>query len=107
MWAQGYVTSNCVSIINATTPFSAVFVAHFATDDEELTLPNLTGVLLGFTGVALLISPDAFAGMSFYLGAQLALVMAALSYGVAVSFGRRFRRLGVSPIVTATGQVTA
>ena len=107
VWAQGYVTSGYASIINATTPLFAVLVAHFATDDEALTLPKLTGVLLGFTGVALLVGPDAFAGMSFYLGAQLALLMAALSYGVAVSFGRRFRRLGVSPIATATGQITA
>ena len=107
VWAQGYVTSGYASIINATTPLFAVLVAHFATDDEALTLPKLTGVLLGFTGVALLVGPDAFAGMSFYLGAQLALLTAALSYGVAVSFGRRFRRLSVSPIATATGQVTA
>ncbi len=69
VWAQGYVTSGYASIINATTPFSAELVAHFATDDEALTLPNLTSVLLGFTGVALLVGPDDFAGMSFYLGA--------------------------------------
>ena len=31
VWAQGYVTSGYASIINATTPFSAVLVAHFAT----------------------------------------------------------------------------
>ena len=45
--------------------------------------------------------------MSFYLGAQLALLMAALSYGVTASYVRRFRQLGVSPIATATGQVIA
>ena len=45
--------------------------------------------------------------MSFYLSAQLALLMAALSYGVAASYGHRFRQLGVSLIATATGQVTA
>ena len=107
VWAQGYVTSGYASIINATTPLFAVLVAHFATDDEALTLPKVAGVMLGFAGVALLVGPDAFAGMSFYLGAQLALLMAALSYGVAASYGRRFRQLGVSPIATATGQVTA
>ena len=77
-------------------------MAHFATDDEALTLPKLTGVLLGFTSVVLLLGPDAFDGMSFYLGAQLELLMAVLPYGVTVSFGRRFWRLGVSPISTAT-----
>ena len=43
VWAQGYVTPGYASIINSTTPFSAVLVAHFATDDEALTLPNRTG----------------------------------------------------------------
>ena len=93
VWAQGYVTSGYASIINATTPLFAVLVAHFATDDEALTLPKVAGVMLGFAGVALLVGPDAFVGMSFYLGAQLALLMAALSYGVAASYGRRFRHL--------------
>ena len=69
VWAQGYVTSGYASVINATTPFSVELVAHFATDDEALTLLNLTSVLLGFTGVALLVGPDDFAGMRFYLGA--------------------------------------
>ena len=79
VWAQGYVTSGYALVINATTPFSVELVAHFVTDDQALTLPNLTSVLLGFTGVALLVGPDFFAGKSFFLGAQLALLMAALS----------------------------
>ena len=107
VWAQVYVTSGYASIINATTPLFAVLVAHFATEDEALTLLKVAGIMLGFAGVALLVGPDAFAGMSFYLGAQLALLMATLSYGVAASYGCRFRQLGVSPIATATGQVTA
>ena len=61
VWAQGYVTSGYASIINATTPLFAVLVAHFATDDEALTLPKVAGVMLGFAGVALLGGPDAFA----------------------------------------------
>ena len=101
--AQGYATSGYASIINATTPFFAVLVAHFATDNEALTLPKVAGVMLGFAGVALLVGPDAFARMSFYLGAQLALLMALLSYGAAASYGHRFRQPGVSLIATATG----
>jgi len=43
------------------TPLFVVLVAHFATDDEALTLPRVAGVMLGFAGVALLGGPDAFA----------------------------------------------
>ena len=38
--------------------------------------------------------------------AQLAVLGAALSYAFAGVFGRRFRRLGVNPMLTAAGQVT-
>ncbi|MBE9557604.1 MAG: DMT family transporter [Proteobacteria bacterium] len=49
--------------------------------------------------------PDKAPGAN--LVAQIACLGAALSYGFAVSFGRRFARLGVSPVQTAAGQVTA
>jgi drug/metabolite transporter (DMT)-like permease len=39
--------------------------------------------------------------------AQLACLAAALSYAFAGVFGRRFKRMGVPPLATATGQVTA
>ena len=39
--------------------------------------------------------------------AELAVIGAALSYAFASLFARRFRRLGLSPIDIATGQVTA
>lgn len=38
---------------------------------------------------------------------QIAIIGAALSYAFAGVFGRRFKTMGISPIVTAAGQVTA
>jgi drug/metabolite transporter (DMT)-like permease len=38
--------------------------------------------------------------------AQLAILGAALSYGFAGVFGRRFRTMGIPPLATAAGQVT-
>jgi len=39
--------------------------------------------------------------------AQLACLAGALSYAFAGVYGRRFKTMGISPMVTATGQVTA
>ena len=39
--------------------------------------------------------------------AQLAILGAAISYGFATSFGRRFKTMGISPFQTSVGQVTA
>ena len=48
-----------------------------------------------------------YAPSASILAAQLACMAAALSYAFAGVFGRRFRRLGVAPMATATGQVIA
>jgi len=107
VWAQGHVASGYAAIINATTPLFAVLVAHFATEDEALSANRLVGVLIGFAGVAVLMGVDAIGESEHHLAAEIALLFAALSYGCTAAFGRRFRRLGVPPLATATGQVIA
>ncbi|MCW9035261.1 MAG: DMT family transporter [Rhodospirillales bacterium] len=107
LWGQTYIASGLASILNATTPLFAVIVAHFLTDDEKITKGRFLGVILGFTGITVLIGGDVFndIGNNFY--AQLACLGAALSYGFSGVYGRRFRAMGISTIATATGQVTA
>lgn len=58
-------------------------------------------------GVVAMIGPEALRGLGSNVVAQLAVLGATLSYAFAGVFGRRFRRMGVAPMATATGQVTA
>ena len=64
-------------------------------------------MLAGLVGAAVIIGPDALADLGVDVAAQLACLAAAVSYAVAGIYGRRFRRLGVPPLTTATGQVSA
>jgi drug/metabolite transporter (DMT)-like permease len=105
VWAQAQVPSGLASILNATTPISTALVAHAFTSDEKLTPNRILGVLLGFTGVAVMLGPDLLSGLGDNLLAQGACLLATLSYACAGVYGRRFRRLGVAPLVTATGQL--
>jgi drug/metabolite transporter (DMT)-like permease len=107
VWGQHQIASGLASILNATTPLFGVIVAHLLTPDEKMTRNRLTGVVIGFAGVVLMIGPEAVAGLSGSVLAQLACLAAAFAYALAGVFGRRFSRMGVSPIVTAWGQVTA
>lgn len=107
VWGQTYIASSLASILNATTPLFTVIVAHFLTDDEKMTPSRLIGVLIGFAGVVLMIGPGALRGLGVNVMAQIAVLAAALSYAFAGVYGRRFRSMGVAPLVTATGQVTA
>ncbi len=106
-WGQTAIASGLASILNATTPIFSILVAHFLTADEKMTPQKITGVLLGVLGVAVLMSGSAFAGDGPPLWALVACLGAALSYGFAGTFGRRFRRMGIAPAVGAFGQTAA
>ncbi|WP_431854561.1 DMT family transporter [Azospirillum sp.] len=105
VWGQTQIASGLAAILNATTPLFGVVLAHALTADERLTAPRLAGVLLGIGGVGVIVGPEALGGAGTAVLAQLAVLGAALSYGCAGIYGRRFR--GTPPLVTAAGQVTA
>jgi drug/metabolite transporter (DMT)-like permease len=102
--AQGQITGSLAAILNATTPLFTVLVAHVATADERLTMAKIAGVICGFVGVVVMMAGESLAGDNL---AKLACLGAALSYGLAGVWGRRFRALGVAPVQTAFGQVAA
>ena len=107
VWGQHRIASGLASILNATTPLFTVLVAHAVTSDERLTLLKAAGVGVGFVGAAVMIGADALGGLGTGALAQLACLAGALSYAIAGIFGRRFRRMGVTPLATAAGQVSA
>jgi len=103
-WGQTQISSSLASILNATTPVWAVLLAHFLTADEKLTKNRFGGVIFGLIGVVIMIGWDALKGLGINLFAQLAVVGAAIFYGFAGIYGKRFR--GTPPLVTAAGQLT-
>ena len=107
VWSQIHIASGLAAILNATTPLFTVLVAHMATSDERLTKGRVLGVILGFVGVITLIGLDGMAAENTKTLAIFAVLAGALVYGVAGIYGRRFAALGVPPLATATGQVTA
>jgi drug/metabolite transporter (DMT)-like permease len=107
VWGQTHIASGLASILNATTPLFTVIVAHFLTADEKMTGNKLAGVLIGFVGVATMIGPAAFGGAASSLWGQIAILGAAISYSFAGIFGRRFKAMGVPPLMTTTGQISS
>jgi drug/metabolite transporter (DMT)-like permease len=104
---QTHIGSGLAAILNATTPLSTVIAAHFLTDEEKMNGRRLAGVFIGLAGVAVVIGPAVLQGLGSNIIAQFAVLAAAVSYAFAAVFGRRFKRMGVEPMVMATGQVTA
>lgn len=104
-WGQQAIGAGLASILNATTPLFTVLVAHVLTGDERAGPTKIVGVLAGMAGVAVMIGSDVMAGVGNHLWAELAILAAALSYGLAGVFGRRFRDR--PPLAVASGQLTA
>lgn len=102
--AQGEITGALASVLNATTPLFTVLVAHLATADERLSPVKAAGVGLGFVGVVAMMAGEDLGGE---VPAMLACLGAALSYGVAGVWGRRFKAAGVTPMQTAAGMLTS
>lgn len=107
VWGQQHIASGLAAILNATTPLFTVLVAHLLTADERLTPAKAAGVAMGLLGVAVMLGTELLGGLGLAVAAQLACLAAALSYALAGVFGRRFRRMGVPPLASAAGQVTA
>ena len=103
---QTQITSGLASILNATTPFFTILVAGFFLTDERFSVLRVLGVVVGFSGVILMVGAEALGSLGADFWAQLCALGAALSYGFASVFGRRFRELKVDPVMVATGQVT-
>jgi drug/metabolite transporter (DMT)-like permease len=103
VWGQTRIDSGVASILNATTPIFTVLLAHMLTPDERLTMRKFLGVLIGFFGVYIMIKPELKDGFSWRGLGQAAVLGAALSYGFAGIFGKRFKK--TSPLVTSAGML--
>jgi drug/metabolite transporter (DMT)-like permease len=103
-WGQTQISVGLASILNATTPIFSVIVAHLMTQDEKLTALRAIGVTVGIAGVVAMIGLDALSSLGSSLPHQMAVLVAALSYGLAGVYSRRFK--GAQPMTIATGQLT-
>lgn len=94
-WGETRIPSGTASILNATTPLFVVLLANWwiGLGREQLTVRRGLSVLVGFIGVAVTIGPSALNltghGSAGLLG-ELAVLIAAASYGVGGLLSRRF-----------------
>jgi drug/metabolite transporter (DMT)-like permease len=102
-WGETRVEGGTASILNAMTPLFAALVTGLLWRTEALTAAKLAGVGFGIAGVAVLVGPQALLGQDVW--GQAACLLAAISYGFGVPYGRRIA--GVAPHNMALGQLIA
>ncbi len=81
-WGEEYISSGMAAILNATTPLVIVLVSQWWPGGERLTWMRVTGVVIGFLGVGILVGPTAFSTgeSTLYLLGAFAALLGAISY---------------------------
>lgn len=102
-WGTQYIASGLSAILNATMPLFT-FVLVVLLGDEGLSARRALGLFIGFLGIVVLTWPKLQTGIRSELLGQLAIVVASLSYAIAIIYARR-HLTHQPPLVTALGQV--
>jgi len=87
-WGELHIDSAVASILDATVPLFTILIAHFLLQDDKITLPKATGLIVGFVGIVVLMSKDIGASSNSLLG-QGAVILASVFYAISAIYIRK------------------
>ena len=106
-WGEQSIDSAVAAILDATVPLFTILIAHYLLHDDKMTWPKVTGLLIGFAGVVILMSKDIGSSFGSLLG-QFAVVLACVFYAGSAVYARRTTEetpgiiRSVGPLISAT-----
>jgi drug/metabolite transporter (DMT)-like permease len=103
-WGTQYIASGLSAILNASMPLFT-FITAMLWGNEKATWKRGLGVLIGFGGILILTWPNLQSGLQTSLLGELAVVLAALSYAVAIVYAKRVLS-DQPPLLASLGQVS-
>ncbi|HET7697516.1 MAG TPA: EamA family transporter [Vicinamibacterales bacterium] len=95
VWAEMYVPSGLTAVVIAASPFWMAGVEALQADGERMTPSTAVGLLVGFSGIVLLVWPElrhGGTGGSGFLAGMIALQIACLGWSIGSSYSRRHSR---------------
>jgi len=87
-WGEQAIDSGVAAVLDATVPLFTIVIAHLALHDDKMNFLKVTGLLIGFAGVVILVSKDIGASSSSILG-QAAVVLASAFYAGSSVYARK------------------
>jgi drug/metabolite transporter (DMT)-like permease len=101
-FALTQITAASASMIQASSPIIVAMIAHIVLPEEQLTMRRLFGILVGFTGIAILIGPAALPESGVSAAGALAMLATATSYAVGNVYAKTVK--DADPARLAMGQ---
>jgi drug/metabolite transporter (DMT)-like permease len=105
VWAEQWVPSGIAALLVATAPFWAALMERFRPGGERIGLRRGLGMLIGFVGVAMLVTPGATGAFDvhFVLGA-LAIQFGSMAWQYGTMRGK-YNLAAVSPFMSSAFQM--
>ena len=104
-WAEKTIDSGTASILNSTTPLYVMVLAPLFLKDDTWSVAKLIGLILGFSGVVVLMLPGLSHGLDQNLLGYGLMLLGTLSYACASIYTRR-NAVGLAPQMQAFLQLT-
>jgi drug/metabolite transporter (DMT)-like permease len=105
VFAEQWVPSGLAAVMVATSPFWMATVESLWPDGERLQRRVLVGLVIGFSGIVLLVWPDLTLGTASsrgFLAGVIALQVAAIGWSIGSSYSKRH---GTRPSAAAGGDI--
>jgi drug/metabolite transporter (DMT)-like permease len=102
-WSQQYVPASNTVVLASTTPIFAFLITSLITRHEPATLLKLAGAILGLAGTIAIVGLDALHGFGSEIVAEIAILLATISFACATIFGLRLSEY--DPMMVAAGSL--
>jgi drug/metabolite transporter (DMT)-like permease len=105
VYAEQWVPSGLASLIIATLPLMMVIMQTMLPQGERLTRKAISGIIIGFLGIVILLWPDVRSGVDpAYLKGILVLLIAPLAWGSG-SLYVKYHQVSIEPFMAAALQM--
>ena len=99
-WGQQSVDSATTAILISASPFVTLLLSHYMTRDDRFSWYKLAGLVVGFSGVVVLLAEGVLQGGAS-IGGMLAIALAACCYATSAQLIRKLS--GISSLIQVTG----
>jgi drug/metabolite transporter (DMT)-like permease len=103
-WAEQLVSSSMAALLIATVPLWMLLMGLFQKGGKRPNALSVTGILLGFSGIAVLVAPSGGDSGSINLAGGMALLVAAFFWALGSIYSRG-ARLPASPLLSVGMQM--